>query len=101
MAKSARFIATATVLGGYFSTWIRSAYQVLARGDANLFLVLPLLTMAVAGANGSFAYHQEQVRVAPRQHLVGGNHADQDDERGGLHQPARRRSSPTGWRRAG
>ncbi|WP_288579862.1 MFS transporter [uncultured Methylobacterium sp.] len=32
------------------------AYQVLARGDANLFLVLPLLTMAVAGANGSFAY---------------------------------------------
>ncbi|WFT80011.1 MULTISPECIES: MFS transporter [unclassified Methylobacterium] len=32
------------------------AYQVLARGDANLFLVLPLLTVAVAGANGTFAY---------------------------------------------
>ncbi|MFE1602119.1 MFS transporter [Methylobacterium sp. ID0610] len=31
-------------------------YQLLARGDANLFLVLPLLTVAVAGANGSFAY---------------------------------------------
>ena len=32
------------------------AYQVLARGGANLFVVLPLLTMAVAGANGSFAF---------------------------------------------
>lgn len=32
------------------------AYAVLARGDANLFLVLPLLTVAMAGANGSFAY---------------------------------------------
>jgi MFS family permease len=32
------------------------AYWLLARGDANLLLVLPLLTMAVAGANGSFAY---------------------------------------------
>lgn len=32
------------------------AYVVLARGDANLFLVLPLLTVAMAGANGSFAY---------------------------------------------
>ncbi|RVU21766.1 MFS transporter [Methylobacterium oryzihabitans] len=32
------------------------AYAVLARGDANLILVLPLLTVAVAGANGSFAY---------------------------------------------
>ncbi|MGY2048401.1 MFS transporter [Methylobacterium sp. JK268] len=32
------------------------AYRALAAGDANLFLVLPLLTVAVAGANGTFAY---------------------------------------------
>lgn len=32
------------------------AYRLLATGDANLLIVLPLLTMAVAGANGSFAY---------------------------------------------
>lgn len=32
------------------------AYVLLARGDANLMLVLPLLAMAAAGVNGSFAY---------------------------------------------
>jgi MFS family permease len=32
------------------------AYILLARGDANLLLVLPLFAMAAAGANGSFAY---------------------------------------------
>jgi predicted MFS family arabinose efflux permease len=33
-----------------------AAYARLAAGDANLLLVLPLLAVAVAGANGSFAY---------------------------------------------
>jgi MFS family permease len=32
------------------------AYALLARGDANLLLVLPLFALAAAGANGSFAY---------------------------------------------
>ncbi|MEN3747383.1 MFS transporter [Sphingomonas sp. HF-S3] len=31
-------------------------YVLLARGDANLMLVLPLFAIAAAGANGSFAY---------------------------------------------
>ena len=33
-----------------------AGYALLARGDADLLLVLPLLAIAVAGANGSFAY---------------------------------------------
>jgi MFS family permease len=32
------------------------AYVLLARGDANLLLILPLFALAAAGANGSFAY---------------------------------------------
>lgn len=32
------------------------AYALLAAGDANLMLVLPLFAIAAAGANGSFAY---------------------------------------------
>ncbi|WP_420136897.1 MFS transporter [Sphingomonas sp.] len=32
------------------------AYALLARGDANLMLVVPLFALAAAGANGSFAY---------------------------------------------
>lgn len=33
-----------------------AAYALLARGDADLLIVLPLLAVAVAGANGSFAF---------------------------------------------
>jgi MFS family permease len=33
-----------------------TAYVLLARGDANLLVILPLLALAAAGANGTFAY---------------------------------------------